>query len=431
MRTIPKLAVNDIEIKSANKLLREAIINKHGSIEEFSRLAGRSEGTIEKYLNSRKEHNDNFKMKITKLHDIGYENIVIDEKEQICRLTKMIYESIDHYTEGEDILVLEKLLRLCMDNQCIQQIALMHRNLGQYYYSQNKIEQAVEHYKLSINLFENVDDINIKMDCLLGLAIIYIYNKAYDAAKGVLRDAELMIGSGEPIEEHLLFSFYYRSGVLANYLSRYSYAIEMFENARNYAIDDVHMGKAIMNIGIIRKKQKNYSTALDYYNEALSKFTEPYNIAILYNNVAETYRLIGNIEGALNYITKAIDLAPKDDYSNQFIFHQTLIEITSQRGYIYEPVIKLLSLLEQCVDNNSRLFKKFISGNMKGIIEIVVNFKEIELLEKIEKVILKMIQNHKENSIYVDELMICYGTIKYHQAISDKTNIGGVMNNAQ
>ncbi len=415
-----KLTFEDIEILSANKQVRRAINDKYGSIIKFADEIQLYESTIEKYLSSKSAHTDNFKAKLTKALNEGYYDIVLTKRQQINNMVISIYKNISLYSEIDDIITLEKLLKISMDNDWTIESFMMHRNIGQYYFNLTKIDSSIEHYKLAYNVLDNIKDNELKVDCLLGLGLLYIYDKSYSAAKGIFRDIESIIDNSEDratIDNYLLYLYYYRFGILLNYTNRYANAKEMFEVACTYADTDRLAGKAIMNIGIIKKKQKQYDLAIKFYNEALSKFEKNEDIAIVYNNIAEVYRLNKDIDSALHFIEKAIILIPENDYANQFIFHQTLIEIKAELENINQSVSKLFDILEKCIDSGSKVYKRFLSDSMKAIIDIIANAKEYELMKEIESRVLYLIKQNKiDNQIYTNELLVCYGIIKYHQA---------------
>lgn len=417
-----KLELSDIEVKSINKYIKKCILGKFGTIENFADKVGMCPSTVLKYLKGQNAvYTDNFKTKLTLAFNISYTELALTEQQQLAKYVDIIYNNIDLYTEDIDLKLLERLNALCMSNDMTLYTSKMCRNLSKYHFLKNS-SIAVHYLSQAIGLIDDMKDtcmiLNLRVCYLSELALIYIYEKSYDAAKDALRSIEHMLRDVKilnSIENSNLFWYYYRKGILYNNTAKSSIALDSFRTCLSYKYDDFTEGKALMNIGIALKKLGKYDEAIKYYDEALKKFTNDIDTGILLNNKAEVYRLLGEYSEAKKYIIESFSYILPTDVANNVIVYQTYLQIIKDAGDdINEAIQKLIQMLKQCINNNYFIHRKFISQGIENTINILFSNKDELLIKEFSNHIIDMIRITNDESLK-QEFFTWYGMLKFYQ----------------
>ncbi len=410
-----KLKFKDIKIKSQGKQIKEKILEKFNSLDEFANLIDLYPDSLRRYLRSAKMPNS-FKLKLVNKLNMGYDEIVLSDIQQITGLVENVFENIEAYRDEKDIKVLKRLKELCLENNMSLEIAKMNRNISIYYYNKKDMGFAIEYMRWAIGGVKNDYDFLVSSMSLLGL--MYFFKHDYSKSKDILEKAEVFLPKLK--DNSMLFYYYYRRGVLYSCMyaedpEKIEVSKKMFVEALSFAKENFQLGFAIMNIGlvygkqgIVCKKQDTFQKAIKYYNEALEIFEEDFNKSVVYNNLADVYKLIGNYEKALHYIKQAFKYLGDKDISKSFIYYQTYVQIKILKGESKQIIEKLKELLERVDD--FFIYKDVIIAGIKTIINYGKIYENIEVLQELDDLIVKLVKGSDEE--YDKELKACSWDIK-------------------
>jgi len=266
-------------------------------------------------------------------------------------------ESLNIFTKTNDSIGLAKTYNY---------IGIIYKDLAKY-------DSAVVYYLKLIRISEMIDYTNGYISGLLNTGQVYLELEETEKAKkylfrGLARITNLndakrsgliynKLGTANYIENKNDSAFYYYNLALKEYKSinlisgiahvNVNMAI-IFENNENYKEAhkkyqiaksnfeqiDLQSGilKVLINLAVINEKQKKYQRAINYYDSALYLAHEigaKDELLTIYDNMHKTYKLSGNNDKSLEYLTKYIQL--KDS-----IFNLEKTEIISDLELKYE-----------------------------------------------------------------------------------------------
>lgn len=173
-------------------------------------------------------------------------------------------------------------------------------------------QQAIEKYKVALQLWQKSGDIRGQADTLqyLALVLFSLGNSPealehlgqarlfYQKNKNYLEEAQTLRGLG---------LIYHTSGELAKALEYYEQGLKINRDLKNQDGEASDLG----NIGGIYQYQGEYQKAVEYYRSALTlarQFQNKSNEARLLNNIGEVYRLLSEYQNALDYFDEALTL---------------------------------------------------------------------------------------------------------------------------
>ena len=150
--------------------------------------------------------------------------------------------------------------------------AKMAFDLGNTFYGQGKLEEAISYYQKAVSLFKNVNNPQREADALLGIGDSYIsLNKAEEAQK------------------------YYKK------------SLDLY----NAAEDLTGEGYALTGIGIAFERYEKYEDAREHYEESIKKFQEAddYKRAGMVSNlIANTFKIQDAFEDAVMDYQRSLEL---------------------------------------------------------------------------------------------------------------------------
>lgn len=412
-----KLNLKNIKIKSPGKQIKEAILDEFESIDEFAELVDLYPSSLKRYLRSNKVPNS-FKVKVVNELSKGYDEIVLSETEQLRSFVEDILDNIDLYKDENDIKILIKLKDSCLERNMTSEIAKMNRNISMYYYNKNDMSFAIEYMRLAISGIENND--NFLVSCMSLLGLMYFIRHNYSKAKEVLEETEPFLVKIK--DNKILFYYYYRRGVL--YSCMYEKEIDklelskhMFIKALNFAKEKFELGFSIMNIGAIYRKQNIPEKAIRYYHKSLENFDDDFNKSVVYNNLADAYKIIGSYEEASHYIKQAFEYLGDKNIAKSFIYYQTYVQIKMLKGESKEIIEKLKELLGKIDD--FLVYREIVITGINTIIDYGKVYENTTVLEELDNLIVKLREECDEE--YDKELKACSWDIRI---ILDSINKG-------
>jgi len=205
-------------------------------------------------------------------------------------------------------------------------IASSLNNIGIIYQQQGQLDQALEYFQQSLELFSKYypdnDNILQKSNTLSNMASIY-------RDKGDLDKSLHLLTNAFNIRRHLLPNDHPLIADSLSYIGSIYHDKSDFDQAYHYykqALDiqqiicpDDHLKKAntIRNIGLVYRDQNNPKEALDYFNRALEMRTKILSkqnhsdIAICFGDIGNIYETMGEIDLALDYYSRQLDMEEK------------------------------------------------------------------------------------------------------------------------
>jgi tetratricopeptide (TPR) repeat protein len=169
-----------------------------------------------------------------------------------------------------------------------------------------------------------------------------------------------------------------------------------------------------MNIGLCYKKQGLYKKAFDYYEKALDYYgSNKVKKSVVFNNMAETYNCMQQLEEALSSINKAFDCLGANSLEKLFVYHQTYAQIVEQMGQYEKALDKLFHILNNV--NDGFVHRKYIINGINNMIKIVKKYNNEVALRDIEKVLIMLLRTtNSDNVEFIRELKSCIGEIYIH-----------------
>ncbi len=412
-----KLNLKDIKIKSSGKQIKEAILDEFDSIEEFATVIDLYPNSLKRYLRSTTVPNS-FKIKLVNTLSKGYNQVVLSEIQQIKLLVNEVSENIEAYKDEDDVKTLMQLKDLCLEKNMTSQIVKMNRNISIYYYSKNDMGFAIEYMRLAISGIENNQ--SFLVSCMSWLGLMYFMKHDYSKSKEVLEEADTLLPNIK--DSKILFYYYYRRGVLYSCMyekdkDKLELAKQMFENAIKYAKEKFQLGFAIMNIGIVYRKQNILEEAMKYYHKALENLENDFDKSVLYNNLADGYKLTGRYEEASYYIKKAFECLGDKNIAKSFIYYQTYVQIKMLRGESKAIIEKLKELLQKIDD--FLVYRETVIKGINTIIDYGRIYENTTVLEELDDLITKLREECDEK--FEKELKACSWDIRI---ILDNINEG-------
>lgn len=413
-----KLSKGDIKFLSEGQQIRNAVLEKYRSVEEFvySNDLIISPDTVKNYMRKKVVTSETFKCNLARILDKHYHEIALSEDGQLARYIDIIAENIEEYKEETDIEVLEYLMDMCLKRHLGLCIAKMYRAIGMHNFYRNKGSVAVEMMKLAINMLESRRENKLLISYLSELGLIYFYEVKYDKAREVYETVSLKLSQEKDIDIKTLFLHYYRQGILYNNTSEYTLARQLFQKSLSYTDSQYYISRAIMNIGLTYKKQGNCFEALNNYRKALEALEESDIIgcSVIYNNIAEVYKIQENYEQALYYSEQAMKALDWNYASYRFLSFFTYCEVKVLQGEKEQTIDKLIELLSEVKDKF--IFKKFIVEGIDYIVGIAKAHKDDRMILKLEDLLTQFMKDAASGDAEFEKaLYSCMGKILFYK----------------
>jgi len=346
--------------------------------------------------------------------------------EKLTAMVEYVSKNIRKFTGERDISILRLIKSRCDDKGLTVEKIKMHRATGMYYLFRNNIMFAMDKLNLAINKAEEIGRKDLVAACTSDRGLVYFYeHKHQSAEREYIRAEGLIQGISDP-DKYILHLHYRRYGILHSRLYRFELAEHAFGKALSYAKEKVDIGNTLMDIGINYERQLNLDKALEYYNKALDTFEESdyFNKSIVYNNLAELFKVAGSYNRALEHINRAFEYLDNKDATKLFIYFTTYTEIVVLLG---EPEKALDKFLEMLLNiENYAVYKSYIIENIDSL--AAAGAEDGKILKKLEAVVIKLIKDTSaENREYKNELERCLRSIQqYMQDINISDGKGGL-----
>ncbi len=422
-----KYNVYNIALLTPGKQVENAIIKKYGSLEAFAAETGRSLRTIERYksVKSLEEFPERLKGLIFICFEKDYRELCLSEADQLKHYLDETCKHITEFDQINDAGVFTKLIRLCTSSGYATGLADAHYLFSIYYNSQKKIASALEQIGQAVQIASGIDNKKYLAKYLSQQGLYLYFNLNFSLAYNSLSDAIKLLPRAYGLDPQTLHLLYYRLGFVCIEMRQYESAIEHLLQAKQAATCEYDYCSAINNIGVAYKKMKRYDEAIKFYKEGLAATSEENrrSKSILYNNIAELYRVKGEVDTALEYIDKAILLCDGNRFIDLIKFYETYTSIQILRKQPREAIRALIALVREYQFLISE--KSFIFSSIKLIADFLESQseKESELIMDLTGLINELVTtaiNSGEQEEYIKSLKSIYYDITFDHALSMK-----------
>jgi len=333
------------------------------------------------------------------------------DSERLTAIVENVSKNIKKYTGENDIDLLKLLKDRCAEKGLTAETVKMCRATGMYYFYRSNTMFAEDKLCQAIYAAEKIKRNDLVVAYTSELGFLHFYKHEYIKAETQYKYAEELIQCIPDLNKNILHLHYSRYGILHSSLHKFELAQEEFVKALSYAEEKTDIGFALMDIGINYKRQLDFSRALEYYDKALETFEENdyFNKSIVYNNLAELYKVIGSYDKALEYINDAFRYLGKKDATKLFIYFTTYTEIAVILKKPEKALEKFWGMLSNVEDLS--VYRSYIVENIDSL--AISGARNRKMLKKLETVVVKLIKfTSPEYYVYKRELARCLENIR-------------------
>lgn len=369
--------------------------------------------TVNNYLRRTKIDSDKFKYRLTIAFMQGYDELVKTPEQQMKMFTDDIYTHITDYYDEEDIYVIDKLKTVCEEYSLKFELAKTHLILGMYYRQRSEFGKAYIHLQMAEDELQLRNANQLLVSLYNEQAIAYFYAKEYKNAERLYSKIEMRIADCSELDNRALFNYLYYIGILYNNNSKHELAHGFFTKALEYANAGLEHGSAVMNIGLSWKRRGEYQKAIEYYTQALAEFrdVEDRSKCVIYNNLAEIYRILKDYDSAIANIKRAFELNGNNKDGFYFIMNLTYVQIHNDMGNIDFRCSEIDNMLEMIKwSEQYRLQKKYITECLNYLFTVAYDNKNSWFMAELSKLIAFLIRKGY-NDEYTKELKTIYADI--------------------
>ena len=302
-----------------------------------------------------------------------------------------------------------------------------YENIGMAYYFKSNFSDALENFKKSLEYAKNTDNDNITAGRYSDLGVVYDYLGAYDKA------VEYYIKSSKIFEKNKNFyglsKIFNNLGIINETMEKNDAASAYYDKALKLKIKinakPQELASTYVNIGSVSEKKGQLQTALNYYRKALDIFEKYDNknyAALCLNNISHIYLKEKKYLKAENNIRKAVNLNKKSFESitlakSYLILSEILLSVNkTDSAKIY------LKKASNIADNqNTTELKK---QTAKTEIQLYEQKKDFKTAFEIQKKYIRLSDSLYEKNMNekAEKMQIVYETDKKEQQIKRLTS---------
>jgi len=289
------------------------------------------------------------------LDSLLHENNIKIDTLKLIKIYRSFLTDLRHSNYKKSFRLIDKIERLTVlsDNYDIEDIKIVHRNKILFLYNTQKYYEVLKNvnlyldkypekdaqlgkvYRLIANTYSDLGDLQKAIDNFdksiyisrkqndnKGLALslrdklgIYIEleDSIYNREIGKLLEQTEALKKVYDFDDKLEKAYRNNLGCFFDFLGDYSKANINYEKALDISMQTEDFEKVFdtyINLGVLSKKEKKIEKALEYLQKA-SEYTydEKYKEAMVFNNLADIYKLQNNYKNALIHYQKAITQA--------------------------------------------------------------------------------------------------------------------------
>ncbi len=403
-----------IKILNEGHQIKRAIEEKYKTLKDFCDIEKPelAQKSIYNYCGINKVRSTKFKLYITKILDLGYNELVLTPVNQVKRYVNNMFYSIHLYNSEDDVEIFDTLFALCKQYNLQTEIAVMMRNYAKNLYYRNQLTEAINMYNQAVEyVLSNKLDTSELVLFYSELADIYFKEKDLFRSNENFELAKQYLDN-ETTNDRAKYYYYYYRGIATNKSGRYEDARNYFNEALKHAVVNSELvsqkGAALLNIGNAYKFESNYKESSRYYFAAVLYFhdSDIHGKSAILNNIADNCYKQEKYDEAAKYIEQALLIATQNGLSSaSLILAQTSAELIMLNNKEKSPFKHYFNALRNSV--NCPVDKYIIIENIITIINIIQT--EGDLIEL--KEILSYLKSITENDEYMHDLYSCIGRI--------------------
>lgn len=220
-----------------------------------------------------------------------------------------------------------------------------YKNLAISSYYRNEFDKSIESYKKCLEIAKKINNLEYLSDTLSKISIIQ--NQRGNVSEAIKFSWEALAIRKELGDYLNIILSYSNLGGYYTKISDYTLALENYLKALQIAEENQNerwIGTSKMNIGTIYHYLKEDDKALNFYLQALDQISEsdPLTLSKLYNNIALSYKRLGEHQNSIDYHYKSLELNKKYNHVRSMATSYTNIgSIHSDMGN-YDHAIEYL-----------------------------------------------------------------------------------------
>lgn len=353
------------KLNEANAKEREELVKKHKKLEKSESLALQERDDLAKDFHHKYE--------ICELQHMNDSAAYYLEQRVLLDTTNHMYLSeaglfiCDYLGEYDRAISFfnSELRQAQKDSENQDALEDAYNNLGHVYDLIGDYDRAIGFTIKSIQIRESIygKDNSFTATAYNNLACEYANKQDYQTALSYITQA-IEIQEKDPLVTPIQFSTSYNTaGVIYAYLLDYNKALEYSQKAlevrKQYPKEDYNIGFIYNLIGSMYEKLADYQAGIEYHNKAIQVFNTFLGkdhplIAVIYSNIAVTYMDLQQLDTALIYLNKAVEIQEEMHHKTFF-----LAVTYNSLGLCYselEQYDKSIEFQQKSIDLNTSIF---------------------------------------------------------------------------
>ncbi|MEX1002305.1 MAG: tetratricopeptide repeat protein [Crocinitomicaceae bacterium] len=232
-----------------------------------------------------------------------YEDKVDDKKRIADAYVSMgnIYDIQGDFPKG--LAAYFKAKDIFKENKHWRGVGMAHMGIGNIYYGNSQFQKSINHFRKSANILRQINDpytswsINNMAGAMMGAGMTDSAEFYYKKSLRLKEDMGDVYGASFTYSE--LGELYLQSGKIKLAKEHLEKAVELKKQVEGIGMES--MGKAILKLGKVAAKEKNYNQAIALFEEAKSMAFESSSMSTLisvYKELSIVYSKTGNYKSA-------------------------------------------------------------------------------------------------------------------------------------
>ncbi|MEO8149122.1 MAG: tetratricopeptide repeat protein [Bacteroidia bacterium] len=261
---------------------------------------------------------------------------IIDYKAKAYKFLGYYYEDI--HDSVKEFFCYQKVLYMYREAKDDEGVVNAILKISRYYSDQGNIPIAIEYFQKGLKLAQLSKDKKIIADCYLNIATFYYKQSEFSQA---IVNCQRGLSIYKELKDTL------RIARIINYMSVMYRSMHDFKNALACMQEAMTLFTRIKNeeetyiiynyYGLEYLDNNNYKKALENFKIALTMFEKTHNTNVvqgILGNIGDTYRKQGDIENALKYHYKALEVAKtRGDATMGFQFYRLAKDYFMAKDY--------------------------------------------------------------------------------------------------
>jgi signal transduction histidine kinase len=262
------------------------------------------------------------------------------------------------------ITMADDLINFANEHKYPFAIAVAHHIKGNSFLSKKDLYQALERYKLSVEIYEEKGNRYDAAPLLKRMGHIYSDLGNYPKALYYFqRSISIYEEIGKDVEIAKMLN---SIGAIYGYIGNHEKSLEVFKRCLSINEEygyQIGIGRSLINLGSSYNNMHNYEKAMEYWQRSLEVFEKgkfKFGIAFSKKNLAILYEKQGQYEKAMEYLKSGLEIFDGLDETHR------MAEIRVQIGkfhYNRKNYLEAISLCEQALSLSERI----------GIVRIQMN----------------------------------------------------------